>query len=700
MFHLKSGDTVDYNSGPAPVEEFDAVHFVKNKSPEYTYLRYNFERNWYRNVLFYIGKQWISYDRRRRQWVKPQLPEWLPLPVTNKYAATCDAMASVLEQVKPQIIYAPSEDSPSNLATSDVCNSVIDVIEKETDMKKVEADTRMWLTLTGDAYWIPYYDNSPEHGTIFIKDLACQQCGFIAPEEKFEGNACPQCGAVGMAKEFTDPQTGQPAGKEYPKGKMVTEVASNFEIYSDLQSADIDKSPYIFQARTYPIEAIKAKWPEKAEEIKPEAPSQQLGQQYLSAISYATNSGDSELSTGQLFGGGKIISERATVWRIWVQPNPIFPKGVYAVVCGDVVLDGPMELPFHDSSGKAFVNVIHIKFKDVPGRFFGKTPADDLIHKQIQRNKLESFIQLCMQRMSNPVWLIPQSCGVTDVTGEPGEKIKYNDSNAYKSKPERVGGVEITQSAFRWLQKIDDDFEELAATYDVIKGNVPKNVPTLGGLDLLKERGMSRFGSLISNYENARVKLVKMWLDIWREYAVDYRTRSIKGENSRWIVEQFNAANIDGNVEVRAEAGSSTPRSESYQQYIAGQLLDKGLINPSDPATQIKLLQKFHAVEFAEVLDENVKDAIQEQEEFKKTNQVRLRPLIDDNNIHMIYHVKMAKTDEFMAMPEEVKNAWYQHIEATRQVITQLQMQQAMAQMPQKPISQGTEKNAGQETKQ
>lgn len=687
MYHLKNGDTVDFNNGPVDVKLFDAVNFVKTKSPEYTYLRYNFERNWYRNVLFYIGKQWISYDRRRRQWVKPQLPEWLPLPVTNKYAATCDAMASVLEQVKPQIIYAPSEDSPSNLATSDVCNSVIDVIEKEADMKSVDAATRMWLVLTGDAYWIPYYDNSEEHGIVFIPNLQCSNCGFVGEDEKFQNKTCPNCGAVGTAAEFNDPETGEKSGTKYPKGKMVTEVASNFEIYADLQSECIDKSPYIFQARTYPIEAIKAKWPDKADRIKPEAPNQQLGQQYLSAISYATNSGDSELTTGQLFGGGKIISERATVWRIWIRPSSVFPNGVYATVCGDVELDEPRELPFRDSSGKPFINIIHIKFKDVPGRLFGKTPADDLIHKQIQRNKLESFIQLCMQRMSNPVWLVPQSCGVSQITGEPGEQIRYNDSNAYKAKPERVGGVEITQSAFRWLSKIDDDFEELAATYDVIKGNVPKNVPTLGGLDLLKERGMSRFGSLISNYENARIKLIKMWLDIWREYAIDFRTRAIKGENSRWIVEQFNASNIDGNVEVRAEAGSSAPRSESYQQYIAGQLLDKGLINPGDPATLIKILQKFHATEFAEVLDENVKDAIQEQEEFKKTGQVRLRPLIDDNNIHIIYHTKMAKTEEFLALPEEVKNAWYSHIEATKQVINQLAMQQMMQQPQQKQIS-------------
>jgi hypothetical protein len=673
--------TADFPQQPIPASQFDPVGYLKLHNPESAFLRYAFERNWYRNVLFYVGKQWIKYDKRKRQWIKPSIPEWMPLPVTNKYASTCDAMASVLEQVKPTILYTPSRDTPDCLAASDVCNAIVDVISTEVEEHKLDQETRMWLVLTGNVFWLSYYDNDAKWGTVDVPAMTCQQCGKQGYEPEFKGQQCPQCHST-MVAPMVDPQTGQPTIEKFPKGKITTECVSPFEFFADIQCRTMDSSPFIFRAKTYPVETIKDIWGDKAANIKPESSKENLGQFFMASLAYATNSSDSEF--GVTYGQGDNFSmDRATVWQIWLRPCKQFPNGVYSVVCNEQVLEDSRELDYHDSDGRAFIPFVHIKFKDVPGRLFAKTPADDLIYKQVQRNKLESFIQLAMQRMSNPVWLLPQSCGVTDVTGEPGEKIRFNDSNALKSEPKRIGGVELTQSSFRWLAQIDDDFEELAATFDVIKGNVPKNTPTLGGLEVLRERGMSRFGQMISNWEQAKVELTRHWLYIWKEYAIDTRTRKIQGPNSRWILEQYNNASISGNVDVRPEPGSSSPRSEAYQQYIVGQLIQNGIIDIQDPNTKIKIFQKFHAVEFAERLDIDVKDALEEQDTFMHGGGVRLRPLIDNNETHMDMHIQLAKSEEFRNLPQQLQMQWYQHIEATQQVIQMKAMQQMQMQGPQ-----------------
>lgn len=677
---LKDGRIVEDDSGVIDPKDVDVVNYIKRKNPEVTYLRYAFERNWFRNILFYIGKQWIKYDRRRRSWVKPAMPEWMPLPVTNRFASTVDAMMSVIQKVQTKVIYAPADDNNDALATADVANAIVDICDEETDLPTVMEKLNKWLALVGNGFLIPYYDNDSKYGLVFIQSKRCTNCGHTDDPNRFENNTCPNCGNKDLPIIDAVDEAGQPVGNSYPRGKMGVECASPLEIYADIQTEDINKSPYIMWAKTYPVEVIKERWPDKAKNIKPEGIKTNLGQYYLASLAYATNTGDSEfgVSYGQ---GDKINLDRATVWSLWINPSASLPKGLFAVVCGDEVLEEPREFEYHDSDGNPMLNMIHVKFSKVPARLFAKTPADDLIYKQVQRNKLEAFIQLAVQRTANPAWLIPQTCGVQEVTGEPGELIRYTDAG-FSAKPERIAGSEVPQSIFRWLEKIDNDFEELAATFDVIKGQVPQNIPTLGGLQLLEERGLSRFAGVIKNIERARVDLSRMFLNIWKEYVTEDRIRVIKGDNSRWIINKFNKAHLSGNIDIRAEAGSSNPRSEAFKQYVVGQLINAKLIDLTDIQTRVKIFQTFNAAEYATALDTDVKDALKEQDEFDNTLQTRLRPYIDNHEVHLSMHIKYAKSDDFLALSPSIQERWMAHIMEHRNAVMQLQ-QEAMLQQQQ-----------------
>lgn len=678
---LKEGGIAKPNEA-VPYKNFDLVGYKNTMENHVRFQRQSFERSWYRNVLFYLGKQWIVYDSNSSRWVKPNMPAWYPLPVTNRFAATVDAMASVLDSVNPEMVYSPRQDDQAALATADICNDIVDIIKEEIDYKQAREVIKHWLSLTADVFLIPYYSNSMEYGSVFIPDMRCQACGFSGSPDVFQDSTCPACGTKGQQVEFANPETGKPSGVEFPRGKMCLDIASSFEIYADMQASSIEKSPFVIRAKKYNVDDIRRMWPEKAAEIIPESKSDMLSQEYLSAIAYTTNSIETDFFASPS-SGQRNDADRATVWQIWLKPSVNFPEGCYGVLCGNTVLEEPKALPYRTDEGTPFINIIQIKWNNVDGRLFSKTPADDLIHKQVQRNKIESFIMMCQGRMANPVWLIPQTSGVNNITGEPGEKITYNDSGTLKAKPERIGGVEIPTSTFRYLEKIDQDFEELAATYDIIKGSVPKNVPTLGGLEVLKERGLSRFGRAINNFERANIILVRMLLWIWKEYATEHRTKVSAGNNQKWEIKQFNNSNLTGNINVGVEPGTSNPKSESYQQYIAGQLLANGLIDPKNPFTRAKILQRFHATEFAKDLDADIKDAIKEQETFKETGQVRLRPLIDNNELHLETHKMFAKTEEFFNMPEQLQSAMYQHIQAHFAVIMQQQQMSMQGQQGQ-----------------
>jgi len=667
--------SAEVNSGEKEVSasDFDAVAFVKQRVGEVQYLRYGIERVWYRNTLFYIGKQWIKYDNKSRKWVKPNLPEWMPTPITNRFASTSDTIASVLSQVRPTMVFSPSTNSPDDVATADVANAVYDICEDESGMQELEDKLNIWFILTGNAFVYVYYDNDMKYGSVEMPMWACPACGFSGEAHEFGEGICPQCGS----QDIQD--TGTKVAK--PRGRVKAEVLPPFEVYCDLSVEDFDKQPYVMRCRTYPITIVKQRWGDKAKDIKPQGNTNNLGQYYYQSLAYVTNSGDSGFGNSSEY-GGQNKDEQVTIWEVFIPASATMPEGYHGFVCNDVELSGgPLE--YHRSDGAPFIPIVHYFQQATPRRLFAKSIVDDLVHKQIQRNKLEAFLQLALHRTSNPVWLLPESCGIENISGEPGEIVRYNDSNTANAKPERLGGVELTQSVFRWLEKIDRDFEELASTYDILKGEVPPNVPTLGGLELLKERAIGRFTRMIRNYENSKKKVARMFLDVWREYATEKRTRVFKDPSGKWKQEQFDRADLRGSYDIRVEPGSSSPRSEAHKQLIAGQLLERGLIDPSDIATRMKLMDSFHAKDFSKTLEDDVNDAIREEKTFLESGITRLRADIDNHHVHLSMHMKFAKSEDFWQLQDEMRILWERHIIEHKQMFAQqmgnMQMSQGAA---------------------
>lgn len=630
------------------MQDFDILSFFNKKKTESSYLRYNFEKSWYRNILFYIGRQWIKYDSSKRIWTNVNLPEWFPTPVTNKFAATVDTIMSVLREVQPEIVASPVDDKPENINSAEVARNILDIINEEVQFKDVKSLMTTWLILTGDVFLYSYYDINENNGIVEIPLYQCANCGFIDVLNKFENDICPVC------KNNNIIQTQEK--KQYPKGKIHCKVLSPFEVYVDLNIKNFEEQEYVLLARTLTEEQIKKRWPNFS---VPPSEKGELGLQFFNSLSFITNISDiASQGLGQFYGGDSRIF---TVWEMFIKPNKDLPNGWHGFICKNQILEGG-DLEYIDPNGKRYIPIVHIGFIDVPKRFFNKTIADDLIHKQIQRNKLEAFIQIAAHRMSNPVWLIPNTANVEKITGEPGEIIRFNDSNTAHGVPTRLPGVEITQSVFRWLEIIDRDFEEIASTFDIIKGNVPQNVPTLGGLELLKERGMSRFGRLIENVEKAYIKLSYQWLWIWKQFATEDRIITLKDSNGKWKVKSFNNSDLNGNINLRIEPGSSNPRSEAYKQYITGQLLGYGLLDVSDPLVRYKILRLFHSNDIDESINIDIEYA--ERENSKLINGIvpTLRPEIDNHEIHIACHLKFSKTEQFEDLDQQLKDMFEVHI--------------------------------------
>lgn len=647
------------------VETWNPTDDIQKFVPQAQLSRSAFDTQFYRSVLFYLGVQWIRFDQGRQNWAPINLPSWFPKNQTNKYAVAIDGMKSVFEQAKPATIFAPgSSDDEADVSAAEACQDVTKVIDDEVDQERLRGEASALLVLTGNAFVVDGYDMSPMNGTKDIRSLMCVQCSFVAQPHEFTSPQCPQCGGTAVVPAV-DLKTGEPIVESYPIGKMESTVESPFGMLFDMQAEHLDNSAFLINAKTYPIDELKNMFPDYAQSIGEGTPIAQTGLFYQAALAYAV--GSMGQSGSPSMGGQQ--GKRGTLYRLRRKPCRELPYGGEALLIDETVV-WKGELSSKADDGTPFYPVTHFGFKKVPGRVFYKSPAEDLIPKQVQRNKIEALVQLGAERVSNPTWLLPTGIGIEGITGEPGEKLTYNPHLGFK--PERIAGQDMPNSLYRWLQIIDEDFADLAATYDVLLGKHPEGVDTLGGMQLLRDRGLARFQDGLNSWGRGWTRVRRNRLMIWKQRVKDDRTLRVLGDNGKWEMEKFNSATIAGAIDCKPEEASFTPKSKAYEQMMASQLLQAGLVDASDPIERWKLLSVFDASDLARGLDIDVKDAIKERETFLKSGYVRPREIVDNHEVHLSQHVRDAKSDGFFdKWTSEQQMAWMEHATWHFQVLMQ-----------------------------
>ncbi len=449
------------------------------------------ERNAYRNILYYRGDQWITYDQSLNTW-RPsgRLKSGALKPVTNKVAPLVNQGVSNLVSYKPPITYTPSTDNPDDVASAKVADQVNTVIEKEVNLRLLKPHIAKWVRLTGDVFLVNSYDTSPSTGTIFIQSEQCTSCQEVMTPLQIEQSQgkCPGCGSPDQTPQV-DPTSGMPMptgprfqpavqppdgmnpgapiGNEYPKGKHLTEIETVFSAWYDPLVSHIKDSAYFRVNHLHDKEwVIKTYGVDFADTVKYGLYGD-VHSRYLTSLAYSTVSGAYALGSS-----GQESEHQCLVERLWIAPRQDrAPNGIYAVLVGGEVAEA-QEYPYHDDQGRPFLNVVHIGEDQVPGQLAYKSRVDDLIPLQDLRNQVQSIMMLHSTRMANSVWLVTEGVGVSKISGQMGQILRYN-ALAGVPPPQRAAGDMLPPHFMTWLELIDHDMDAVYGIFEVGKGESP-----------------------------------------------------------------------------------------------------------------------------------------------------------------------------------------------------------------------------------
>jgi len=585
--------------------------------------RWVYERNWWRNLLYILGRQWIFYNVQRGAWQDKRMQKWIPRPVTNKFAETVDAMRSVFQGVDLEVKVRPISDDPVDTITAETAELAHAPIRDEHDMRARLYEADFWSIATGNVFIHPWFDRRAEHGMLLVPFEQCAQCNTVSgPADIVQaGHKCPKCGSPNFVPAMD--QQGQPIGKEYPVGRGCTDVCSPFEIGFPAGYGNFGDLPGIIRQRWRTKAWYEKNMPELAKTLRFEKQTSERSLQMLKAI--ASQSDISGTALGAQVNDA-MQPEGIVEFELWMKPTPTYPRGLLLRVAGgegaETIVRAPNEqlpgpLPMTTSKGQPIFPWIHMGYSRFGGRIWARSPLDLVIQKQDQINQLDSLILLGVQRMSNPVWIEPKGAEVKKFTGEPGLVVKYNPLVAGgNAKPERIEGANIPQSLLTLREQYLADFETLVGTQDVLKGAKPAGVEAFSAMQLLVERAQSRFGPVLSERGEAYRAWYALALEIERQFGPMERVWATMGPNRRWAFQSFRNTDVQGSVRILMEDGSQAPKTNLGKRAAIEGLNNLQALNLGDPDQRMRIYQVYGATDLLPKLDSDVQSALAEQAAF------------------------------------------------------------------------------------
>lgn len=587
--------------------------------------RWVFERQWHRNILYVLGRQWIEYFARQGGWKDKRMAPWIPRPVTNKCKETVQAIRAMFTSIKLGVNVRPNGSEPKNVSAAATADEMHPLLHEDHSMDNVMTEGDFWLTTTGNSFLHTFLDYDLKYGALEVRQVECLSCGEVRDETV---EVCPVCESPDAQEQIGD--DGKPVTVLKPKGKPVTIPLSPLELAFPNHYARFDDLPYVIRLR-WRTKSYFENHPKLKTMVVDIAWQKTPTDQSLALFRSLSSHNDLGVAPAYLADGVASSSnseDGIQEYEVWLKPTDAYPHGLVFRVIGDKspkilhleeeeALPGP--IPYTDAKGQPLFTFAHAGYDHVGGRILASGPLDVIIQKQDQLNQLDSMIQLIIQRMSNPVWLEPKGAEIEKLTGMPGLVIKWNPLTVGgNAKPERIDGIGPDASLFQIREQYLKDIEELAGTFDIVKGAKPTGVEAFSALQLLVERSQSRFAGVFSS----RGKLYRDWfkfaIELEREFGESARVHAVMTPARTWTFTNFKNADLQGSVSVIVEDGTMTPKTSLGMRAALEHANQLRMLDMNDPDQRYEGLKLFGLTRMAPTLDIHVQSALQKQQAFEE----------------------------------------------------------------------------------
>lgn len=594
----------------SPLEQQRLLAYLEQQYNACKQDRIVFERQWYINIAFYFGKQYVQWapgiNNNLTRLYEPPAPRWRVRLITNKIKPIVRREIAKFTKEKPQFYALPNSSEDADVAAAKAAESIATYQLDRTSFNARIRQVAFWESLCG---------------TAFMKDSF-----------------------------------------NVSTGESQLEALSPFHLYvPNLQEIELENQPYVIHSTG----------------MLPDLVEDRYGVQ-LSPDSFGSGATLEQKMFNSVSGSQK--NNLVQVKEMWIKPCRRYPEGAVITWASGKLLY------VHDVWPYSHNEFPFTKFDHIPtGRFYGGSVVDDLIPLQKEYNRSRSQVIEAKNRTSKPQLLVSRgSINPNKVTSEPGLMIEYTPGFPAPTPLQPVG---LPNYVIQEFDRLDHDMMEISAQGEIARGDTPPGIEAASAIAYLQEESDSIYGPTLTNMEEGVQKVGKHLLSHAKAFWDEPRKVTVVGTNKAAEVHYFSMADIEGEIDLRVEAGSAMPRSLAAKQAFLFQLADRGL--PLD-----RILKYLNMAESGKLYEEIHVDEQQiDRENLKLISGEAIGiNTWDAHDQHILGHNNKRKTQEFELTDEQTKQQFEMHVmmhmmamsgipfeqipQALEQMMAQQQMQQ------------------------
>lgn len=613
---------------------------VKNLWDNRADIKFQLERNWYQQVLWYLGLQNHVYHHNVLK--EPPKPPWRKRLVSNQLLAITQTLVSKIYKSPPNWDVLPSTTDQVDIQTSYVAQQLLRHNWYNMDCDEKTIEVLNWMSVCGNGFWQHVWDPNKGHP-------------LVIPTE----------GGLELDEE------------ELYVGETDIYVVPPFEMLIDPRAHKLRDASWAMRSYIADIDELQELYPNA--DIKSSRTSN-FGN-YIPFMEYIKNVSGNRTSDSV---AGTVFTDKTNttlVHQLWIKPRNAakgsLRKGQLIVLVNDKIVqqqDFPYvhgELPF-----------AHFYEIPVPGRLWGTCTLEQLMPLQADYNRTISQLLENRDLMSRPKWLVPHGArlGENSLTSEPGEIVEH--TMGFEPKPF------VPPPMPAYVERLSDrhkqDMEFISGIHEVSRAEAPGQIRSGRGVLALIEQDDSKINYLIQHVHQQFERIGRQNLAVSAQYIRETRMGKIVGDNDELLLFEYDGQSLLGNrsglpgvstFDVRVKTIAGMPNSRAAGQQLIDMMLERGLLNPAQSEKDKRLALKMLQVgDISNSIDQSRMHRsrqLQEIQQMTRGEYVQPRQF-NDHKVHLEVLDEFRNSARYDILPNEIKALLDQHAYEHKQLMAQL----------------------------
>lgn len=553
-----------------------------------------FEKHWYNNIDFVLGRQWEIWDVLTRDYLLTD--ENVDLPVNyvqrrvhNITASTQEALIAHVTRSDPQPSCEPRTGEPEDAAIARVSLALLKWIYEDLNCREKQLDFLSWLFVCDCCYLKWGWDGTKSPVTpdglapsslltAIPDDLESRLIeAALQDKSKRETKQYVKQGIQQIEDSLTLPLIGD----------VFLNVVNPFEIFMEPNANTFDEAHWFFHAVALPRSVAEIRFGEKI--VNDAKKADVAGDDFagFSRERFTTQSGyRGEEATPEDESTYDKAQDYVYILEYWERASADFPRGRRVLLVGEEIIhDGPIP---GTSSRPPFAMACYSK---VLGRPQGQSLVERLKPIQIEYNRIISSIGANVKLGAQYTMVQPRSARASEKTDLPVDIIHYDG-------PTPPHYMQIPEFPAIWLQYLEilrNDAFEVAGLHSLSRGEYPSIQHALPGvaIQLLQERDDTKLTPLYKRLDVVWTTAAAGLLSaIQRNYSYEQIVEIVGQPTAQGYegvdgVDAFQSTNIVRRADIRMRTVSGLPDSPAAKRQFIIDVYQLGLFgSPADPVVQ------------------------------------------------------------------------------------------------------------------